>query len=138
MALAVLFAVLIASRTFGIEEALRDASREALQSSGSYSDRRSVQSMIAAFVLVIAGSLAIWLLVRASRVLRRRRDIAVIVALASGGGMLFLITLRMISLHAIDRALYGALKLNWFGDLGATALVLAAAIYYAWVVRLRP
>jgi hypothetical protein len=52
--------------------------------------------------------------------------------------MLFLVILRVISLHMIDRLLFGPLKLNWIGDIGASLVVLGAAIYYMKLVRERP
>ena len=64
-----------------------------------------------------------------------RRNIAVAIGIASCGVMLAIIALRMISLHAMDRLLYGPLKLNWVGDLGASALVLGAAIYYVLLLK---
>jgi len=66
------------------------------------------------------------------RTVRKRRSrpgIAVMVALGSAGGMIFLLMLRMVSFHPIDRLLYG-LKLNWVVDIGTSLAVLGAALYY--------
>lgn len=49
--------------------------------------------------------------------------------------MLGLILLRTISFSAFDRLLYGPLKLNWVGDIGAASLVLGAALFYIRVAR---
>ncbi len=48
--------------------------------------------------------------------------------------MIGLMMLRIISLHMIDRLLFGPLKLNWVFDIGSTLAVLAAALYYIAIV----
>ena len=138
LALSVLFFVLILLRGLGIEEWLRDAIRETMRGDGSYSERRTVQGLIASGALVVAAALAFWWLRRATRSLRGRRNLATVAGLAAGGAMVFLVLLRMISLHMIDRALYGPLKLNWIGDIGSSLIVLGAAIFYVRLVRERP
>ena len=69
-----------------------------------------------------------------------RRNIAVGVAATASGVMMVTIAMRIISLHAMDRLLYGPLKLNWIGDVGSSFFVIAAAIYYVMLVtgRLNP
>jgi hypothetical protein len=49
--------------------------------------------------------------------------------------MIGLIILRLISLHALDQLLFGSLKLNWVGDLGAAAAVFGSALYYILLLR---
>ena len=64
-----------------------------------------------------------------------RRNIALAVAIGACGVMLATISMRTISLHAFDRLLYGALKLNWVGDIGASLVVLIVAASYNRIVR---
>ena len=138
LGLAILFLILILLRGLGIEEWLRDAMRDALRSGGNYAERRSTQGVIASIVLVAVGAAGFWWLYRTTQKLRGRRNLATVVALASGSAMAFLLSLRLISLHMIDRLLYGPIKLNWVMDAGTTAIVLASAIYYVKLVRARP
>ena len=49
-----------------------------------------------------------------------------IVAVKDGLSLVFLLLLRIVSLHSVDLLLYGPLKLNWVIDLGACAIVLAS------------
>jgi hypothetical protein len=48
--------------------------------------------------------------------------------------MVLVMGLRVISYSPLDRLLYGPLKLNWVGDIGAAAVVLGAAGYYLHAV----
>ena len=136
--LAVLFVVLIVMRGLGIEDLVRDAIRDAMRGDGTYAERRQVQGIVMSIALALAAAGGFWWLRRTTRNLRGRRNVATVAALAAGGGMLVLVVLRMISLHMIDRALYGPLKLNWVGDIGTSLIVLGAAIYYVKLVRARP
>lgn len=138
LALAGLFLVLIMLRGFGIEEAVRGALRSELRSDGGYEERRQMQGLIVAAVLVLAASAGGWWFYRATRKLRGRRNVATMAALLAGAAMVFLVGLRMVSLHMIDKALFGAFKLNWIIDIGASLIVLAAAIYFVRLVRARP
>lgn len=135
--LGVLFVILIAMRVTGTEEALRDASRAALRSEGTYEMRRETQSAVVAIIIMAGGVTAFYLFYRAVTGSLRRRDVTVKLAMAAGLGMVGLVALRMISLHAIDRLLYGALKLNWVIDVGAAIMIMAAAAYYTWLLRVR-
>ena len=56
----------------------------------------------------------------------------------AGALMLGLLILRFVSLHAIDRLLYGSLKLNWVGDIGASCAILLAAGCYVSLIRQLP
>ena len=137
LGLAFLFAALVFLRVFDVENLLRAEFREILKIQGSYQDRREVQAVFAVTIIVIfsaAGALAVF---RLSRMLSGRRSFAVFLAALSGAGMLALILLRLVSHHAIDALLYGPLKLNWVADLGLTAAVGAAALYYLRIVRAR-
>jgi len=135
IALGALFVCLAGARVFGIEEIARDAVRDALRSDGLYDDRRNLQSMVIAGLLVIGAGCGSWFGYRAVRTARRRRDAALAIALAGGVGMAMLLILRLVSLHWVDRALYGALKLNWFADIGLSCLVLLAASHYVYRAR---
>jgi hypothetical protein len=135
--LGLLFAVLIALRLGGVEEWLRAIMREALRAEGDYGNRRALQAPVAAAILAIAGIGTFAFLYRTTRGLSGRRNIARLVAVVAALAMLFLIALRMASLHMIDALLYGPVKLNWVIDLGASLTVLAAAAYYGWLVRSR-
>jgi hypothetical protein len=135
VAVAVLFVALIVSRVFNLEEILRADLREWLQSEDMVDDRRSVQGVIIAGAIAAFAAAGLYAVYWVSRRIEGRRNIAV--AIAGGGGivMLILIALRTISLHAMDQLLYGPLKLNWVGDIGASAAVIAAAVYYTWLIR---
>lgn len=138
LALAALFVVLVVWRGFGLEELVKDALRTELRNDGTYADRRRLQGIIASVVLALVFAAGSWWLYRATRSLSGRRNIATFAGLLAGAAMLFLVALRLISLHMIDRALYGPFKLNWIVDIGASAAVLAAAVYYVRLVRKRP
>lgn len=133
--LAVLFVAMIAMRVTMVEEIMRDAARAALRAESAYQSRRELQTVMLAVVAVCGGALGLWLAYRAFTGSRRRRDVAVKVAIAGGLAFGALMLLRLISLHVVDRALYGPLKLNWVGDIGASLIVLGAAAYYAWRLR---
>lgn len=138
LGLAILFVVLIVLRGFALEDVVRDALRDELRSDGSYAQRRAAQGIIASVVLCVVGAAGFWWLYRISKLLRGRRNFATMGALLAGALMLFLVVLRTISLHMIDRALYGPFKLNWIVDIGTSLVVLGAAIYYIRLVRARP
>ncbi len=137
-ALALLFVVLMAVRLGGVEEWLRATLRETLRADGDYRDRRSIQAPIVAAILVIAGLGTLGFLYQATRRLAGRRNLARLAAVIAALAMVFLIALRMASLHMIDALLYGPVKLNWVIDLGASLTVIAAAFYYTRLVRSRP
>lgn len=133
--LAAIFAALIAIRLAGLEDLLREALRDTLRASAGYEGRRAIQQPIVTGLVGLAAAAAIWWLYRMARGARGRRNLATLAALAGGAGMVFLVPLRIISLHAVDSLLYGPLKLNWLLDIGASCLVAGAAIYYVRIVR---
>lgn len=137
-ALALLFAVLMAVRLGGFEEWLRATLREAMRAEGDYHERRSIQAPIVAAILVVAGIGTFGFLYGATRRLAGRRNLARLVAVVASTAMMFLIALRMASLHMIDALLYGPVKLNWVVDLGASLTVMGAALSYTQLVRRRP
>jgi len=79
-----------------------------------------------------------FVLLRWARNLRGRRNVARLAGVLAAAAMVFLIALRLASLHMVDALLYGSAKLNWVIDIGASFVVLVAATYYALVVRARP
>lgn len=136
--LALFFAALIPLRLLEVEEAVRDSLRAAMRAEGSYSERRDIQGPIVAAIILLTGAGALALLYRTTRNVRGRRNVARVAALVAALAMLFLMTLRMISLHAVDALLYGPVKLNWVIDLGASLTVLGAAMFYTRLVRRQP
>jgi hypothetical protein len=129
-ALALLFIILAAMRIFAIEDILREGLRQLLWAEGAYDSRRSLQGPIFATLIVVAAAIGGFWFFRVTRTIRGRRNIAAMLAIASGCILVFLLALRIVSLHAMDELLYGPLKLNWVIDLGSSAIVLAAGIYY--------
>jgi hypothetical protein len=128
--LAMLFIILAAMRLFAVEDILRDGLRELLRAEGTYDSRRALQGPIFATLFVIAAAMGGFWFFHVSRTIRGRRNIAAMLAIASGCSLLFLLMVRIVSLHAMDELLYGPLKLNWVIDLGSSAVVLAAGFYY--------
>ncbi|MCU0949217.1 MAG: hypothetical protein MUF47_13375 [Porphyrobacter sp.] len=135
--LAAVFLLLAVTRMTGFEEHLRSLLRDELRVVGSYNDRRSLQRPLAVAVIMLFSTAVGWSLVFRWRLARGQRDRAVLVALGAAVVMLALVMMRIVSLHQIDKLLYGPLKLNWVTDLGTSAAVLGAALYYARLVRLR-
>lgn len=133
--LGLLFCLLVILRLYNVEEMLRAAMREYLHAGHAYEARRDFQRPVVAALILLISGIAGWWAYRFGRTLHGRRNIATAVALAAGFAMLLLIALRLISLHFIDVFLYGPAKLNWFGDIGLSLLVGAAALYYIKVVR---
>lgn len=132
--LAALFAALAILRLLTFEELMRDALREFLFATEAYEDRRRIQGPIVMGIIVLAGAAGFFWIYKRFRAARGRRNIAVIVAQAAGLAMLGLVALRTVSFSAIDSLLFGPLKLNWIGDIGASLLVAGCATYYVWVV----
>ena len=132
------FSVLALSRFLGIEQAATEFLREYMRDSGLYDVRRSWQAPVVAIVTMIAGALGLVLVHRFVERQHGRRNHARSVALIASCVMAVLVALRLASFHAVDSVLFGPLKLNWVIDLGATIAVIAAAGYYARIVRQRP
>lgn len=141
LAVGALFAGLVYARVTALEETMRADLRAVLRAGGSYDDRRDLQNIVIALLLVMGAAIGSWLAYRAVRAARRRRDRAVVIAMGAGASLAALMILQLISLHWIDAVLYGPLKLNWFIDVGLALSVVAAALYYVRKVRagaLRP
>ncbi|MEE4200891.1 hypothetical protein [Erythrobacter sp.] len=133
--LALFFAALMLLRAFDVEETIRSYLRDQMRAEGSFEARSALQTPLVVVLimgLTIGGLAAI-------RNFRRhagsRRNLALAAGWAGALFMLCVIALRMVSLHAVDRLLYGPLKLNWVGDIGASLIVFGAAIYYAMLLR---
>lgn len=133
--IAALFSILVASRLFNIEETLRADLRSWLRSADMIDNRRVVQGWIIAACIAGFAGLGLLATYWTKRQISGRRNIAVAIAAGGSGIMVVTIALRTISLHAMDRLLYGPLKLNWVGDIGASVAVLCAAAYYIWLIR---
>ncbi|MEP3421313.1 MAG: hypothetical protein ABJN35_06240 [Erythrobacter sp.] len=135
IAIAVLFAALVASRLLNVEEILRADLRAWLRDEGMLDGRRVWQGWLIAGAIFMFAAGGLFAAYRTFGGFKGRRNIAVALAGGAAGVMISIIVMRTISLHAMDRLLYGALKLNWVGDLGSSAAILAAAAYYVWLVR---
>lgn len=133
--LAVLFGVLMVLRLVAAEEWVRATVRASLRASGEYGERRSVQAPLVAAILMMFGLGALGLFYRATRNLQGRRNVARLVASTAGSVMIALLVVRIASLHILDQMLYGPLKLNWVLDIGASLVVILAAIQYVRIVR---
>ncbi|WP_086606497.1 hypothetical protein [Erythrobacter donghaensis] len=137
-AIALVFGLLVAMRYAGFEDLIRDSFRDMLRVEGAYAERRSFQRPLSVAVIFGVSGLFAWGLWRQWRAARGRRNLALLAAQASTVAMVMLVGLRIVSLHQLDSALYGPLKLNWIADLGASLMTLAAAMIYVRLVRRQP
>lgn len=135
MIVVAIFVGLAAMRIFAAEDQVREALRLVLYAEQSYDERRDFQKPLIAIVFVVALILSGGTIYALAERVQGRRNFAAVVALACSGGLLFLLVLRLVSLHSIDALLYGPMKLNWFADLGLTGAVLACAVRYCLVIR---
>jgi hypothetical protein len=135
LALAAFFILLLSMRVTGFEETLRDSARAYLRAQDAFEGRRDTQRLVIAGFLIVGSVLGMWLFYKMVRGSKGKPDIAAKLASLGGLSMLGLLTLRFVSLHAIDRILYGPLKLNWVIDVGASCAVLFAAGYYVQLTR---
>ncbi len=132
--LAVLFGLLAVLRLLNFEELLRYELRQFLLATDAYENRRGIQGPIVMAIVVLAGAAGFFWIFKRFRAARGRRNLAVIVAQAAGFAMVGLVALRTVSFSALDSLLFGPLKLNWIGDIGASVTVAGCATYYAWIV----
>lgn len=132
---AVLFVALALIRWFAIEEWVRTDLRDILFERAAYDQRQDIQKPLVAVFFIAAASLAAGSVYGVARNVTGRRNIVSIAALACTGGMIFLLALRLISLHSVDTLLYGPLKLNWIIDLGLSGAVIVFALWYRVLVR---
>ncbi len=129
------FVLLVVWRVSGAEDILRGALRMLLREDGLLESRRSMQRVLVAGMVVLAGGSMFWWLYRTVRSVRGRRNLAPRIALFCCAAMLLLITVRLVSLHDIDTLLYGPLKLNWVADIGLSGLVIALAFFYVKLLK---
>lgn len=135
-AITLFFVGLILLRGFLIEDNIEQAIRQTLRDGGDYASRRHYQSAIA-ISLVGVMAVAAFLGYRIFARLRGRIEIIVFAANAACAAMIGLILLRVLSLHAIDRILYG-FRINWIVDIGVTIFVGACAVGYIGLARSQP
>ncbi len=135
--IAALFVGFAVTRFYGLEDWVRGDLRMMLYADQTYEERRSFQKPLFAIVFMVAAAIVGGLIYFLARGVRGRRNIAALVAIGCTGGLVFLLALRLVSLHSVDALLYGRFKINWFADLGMTAAVWACAVRYCLVVRSR-
>lgn len=136
--IAMVFVGLALLRIFAVEELLRTDLRMTLYQEGAYDERRSFQGPLFAVVFTIAATGVAGLFYFLVKGVRGRRNIVTLVATGCTAGMIFLLALRLLSLHSVDELLYGPIKLNWFADLGMTVAALVSAVRYFLIVRPAP
>ena len=128
---------MIAMRAFDWEDSFRQVMRRSLRADQAYESRRDFQRPMVAAAVVVFACLAMWMVSHVVRAAGSRRRIALACASLATLALAGLLILRLISLHQIDRLLYGPLKLNWLGDIGLSVTALAAAVYYIRVLTKR-
>jgi hypothetical protein len=133
--IAVLFLAMAFARCFDIEHALRQDMRGVLMADGAYEMRREYQRPAAALVVVLSSALAFWLVYKIAQGIGKRRVLAVCVARMAALSLVTLVVLRIVSLHPVDGLLYGPLKLNWIIDIGASMVIMAAAVYFVALLK---
>jgi hypothetical protein len=138
IAVAALFVGLALIRVFAVEELARSFLRGVLQNEGAYENRRAVQGPLFAVVFATAAVILAGAVYFVANTVRGGRNVAVITAIGCAAGMMFLMVLRILSLHSVDEVLYGPLKLNWVGDIGMSLAALGCAIRYATIVKAAP
>lgn len=133
------FVVFSAMRLVAAEEHLRSTLRTALELADARAGRRAIQLPLSLLALTLATLAAFPLVRRIAASGWASQHAARNWALLALLGMLGLIALRIISLHAMDAILFssliGPLRLNWLLDLGFTAVALLAAINFVVQAR---
>jgi hypothetical protein len=130
LAIAFLFLTFAVLRITGFEDWVRGDLRLALFDENTYEQRRSLQKPLFAVVFMLAAGGAAGLFYFVANGVQGRRSFAVILAMGCTGGMLFLLLLRLLSLHSVDQLLYGSFKINWLVDVGMSVAVLGLAVRY--------
>lgn len=129
LAIASGFVLLALSRIFVFEDRLDDRLRDIARQSDIYEGRVAWQAPLSVLAIVglafLFAMLARTLTIASGDPHRRARAIALLAGLA----MIGLIALRIISFHPIDALLYGTLRLNWWLDIGLSAIVGWAALW---------
>ena len=139
LACAGFFALLTIVRILDLEERTRLALRTISRGMGEYEERSTLQVPLVGATLILGLALAIvacrsWMRQKGSRSGR-----LVLLGELAVLGFAPLYALRIISLHQVDRILYGGgFRLNWILDLGLTALAAGSAILYVLHCRRFP
>ena len=125
------FAALATIRFWSLEEAARDALRDLFRADGIYQDRWTFQAPLVAFSLIVTAGLAFYIFRRRRIYIRSYRGTLAYLMRVAMIAFVPLIAMRTISLHAMDRVLYGGpVRLNWIVDGGLTMAVIACSIAY--------
>ena len=133
------FGLLVVVRMLEVEEKIRVALRAISRGMGEYDARSGLQVPLVGATLILLMVLAFftyrsWTARKASWSGR-----LVLLGQIATLGFLPLYALRIISLHQVDRILYGGgFRLNWILDLGLTALAAGAAVLYIRHCRRSP
>lgn len=131
------YGALAVVRLANFEEILRHRLRMQLQAEGLFADRRGVQTALAVFLICLFTALcfAAWRHFERIRHSKGRR-LSFLAQLAMAGFAL-LYLLRVLSLHAMDRILYGGgtLRINWLAEGGLIAAAISAAFFYGRLYR---
>lgn len=139
LAVAAVFLGLAIVRVFAFEEIARSFLRGLLQAEGAYEKRRAVQEPIFAVVFAIASALLAGFVYFVANRVRGAGNVLTTIAGGCAGGMVFLLMLRILSLHAVEELLYGPLKLNWVSDIGMSLVAMGCAVrYLSAVPSVRP
>ena len=128
------FVALAAMRAIAAEDHLRGILRSVLELADARAARRVIQLPLSLAAIALACLTAIPVVHRIARRGWTSPFAAGDWAALALIGMVGLIGLRVISLHAVDgilfSALIGPLRINWLLDLGCAGISLAAALHY--------
>lgn len=118
-------------RLFAIDEAARMTFKLMAKSSGLYAARRGFQAELIVTITIVAILLAAAASWRFKPMLDARPSARLAaIALVGMAGHLFLTALRLVSLHGVDRVLYGPEHAGYILDVGCTALIVFAAVRF--------
>lgn len=136
-----LFVLLAVMRVMGVEEWLRGDLRDVLYEKNFYESRRALQGPLFAILTLVSATSFAFLVYLIRKGVEGRRNVAVLIAFGCAGGMLVLMSLRIVSLHSVDVLLYGSLlgplKLNWLLDGALSLAIFACSVRYRSVVQRR-
>ncbi len=130
---------LSAIRFLALEDVLRGELRLAMASMDIHETRSAFQ--IPAVAIVCALGLAlIWFALRRLRTKRASKlEISVVVGKLALIGLIVLLSLRIVSFHAVDTILFtrflGPIRLNWILDIGLATALASAALGFASISR---
>lgn len=130
LAVAAVFLGLAIVRVFAFEEIARAFFRGILQAEGAYEKRRAVQEPLFAIIFATASAILAGFVYFVANRVRGAGNVLTTIAGGCAGGMVFLLILRILSLHAVEELLYGPLKLNWVSDIGMSLVAMGCAVRY--------